>query len=110
VFENREPRMSFMPRRDAGTAGWRKQHSENFHNLYSSRMIIVRMVHGLSSYGKEEKFIRNFNRKKLVDIEKITSKNVLKEQKESYSSRSGKDFLKHGSKIWVLVKGIGIIY
>jgi hypothetical protein len=29
------------------------------------------------------------SKKKLVDIENITSKNILKEQKESYSSGSG---------------------
>jgi hypothetical protein len=52
VLENREPRRRFMPRRNAVTGDWRKQHNEDLHNLYSSRMIIVRMVDGLSSYGK----------------------------------------------------------
>jgi hypothetical protein len=40
VFENRVLRRIFRPKRDGMTGGWRKQHNEELHNLYSSRNII----------------------------------------------------------------------
>jgi hypothetical protein len=40
VFENRLLRRIFGPKRDEGTGGWRKLHSEELHNLYSSPNII----------------------------------------------------------------------
>jgi hypothetical protein len=43
VFENRELRRIFGPKRDEVTGGWRKLHSEELHNLYSSPSII-RMI------------------------------------------------------------------
>jgi hypothetical protein len=36
VFENRVLRRIFGPRRDKGTRDWRKLHSEEFNDLYSS--------------------------------------------------------------------------
>jgi predicted Holliday junction resolvase-like endonuclease len=33
VFENRELRRIFGPKRDEATGGWRKQHNEELHNL-----------------------------------------------------------------------------
>jgi hypothetical protein len=36
VFENRVLRRIFGPKRDGVTGGWRKLHSEELHNLYSS--------------------------------------------------------------------------
>jgi hypothetical protein len=36
VFENRVLRRIFEPKRDEETGGWRKLHTEEFHNLYSS--------------------------------------------------------------------------
>jgi hypothetical protein len=42
VFENRVLRI-FGPKRDEVTGGWRKQHNEELHNLYSSPSII-RMI------------------------------------------------------------------
>jgi hypothetical protein len=40
VFENRVLRRIFGPKRDEETAGWRKLHNEELHNLYSSPTII----------------------------------------------------------------------
>jgi hypothetical protein len=40
VFENRVPRRIFGPKRDEVTGGWRKLHSEELRNLYSSPDII----------------------------------------------------------------------
>jgi hypothetical protein len=40
VFENRVLRRIFGPKRDRVTGGWRKLHSEELHNLYSSPSII----------------------------------------------------------------------
>jgi hypothetical protein len=40
VFENRVLRRIFGPKRDEVTAGWRKLHNEELHNLYSSPSII----------------------------------------------------------------------
>jgi hypothetical protein len=37
VFENRELRKIFRPKRKAVAVGWRRLHSEEFHNQYSSR-------------------------------------------------------------------------
>jgi hypothetical protein len=35
VFENRELRRIFGPKRDEIIGGWRKLHTEELHNLYS---------------------------------------------------------------------------
>jgi hypothetical protein len=43
VFENRVLRRIFGPRRDEVTGEWRKLHSEELHNLYSS-LDIIRQV------------------------------------------------------------------
>jgi hypothetical protein len=43
VFENRELRRILGPKRDEVTGDWRKLHSEELHNLYSSPNII-RMI------------------------------------------------------------------
>jgi hypothetical protein len=43
VFENRVLRRIFGPKRDEVTGRWRKLHSEELHNLYSSPSII-RMI------------------------------------------------------------------
>jgi hypothetical protein len=40
VFENRVLRRIFGPKRDGVTAGWRKLHNEELHDLYSSPSII----------------------------------------------------------------------
>jgi hypothetical protein len=40
VFENRVLRRIFGPKRDEVTGEWRKLHSEELHNLYSSPDII----------------------------------------------------------------------
>jgi hypothetical protein len=48
VFENRVLRRIFEPKRDEVTGGWRKLHTEELHNLYSSpninRMIKSRRI------------------------------------------------------------------
>jgi acyl-coenzyme A synthetase/AMP-(fatty) acid ligase len=43
VFGNRVLRRIFGPKRDKVTRGWRKLHSEELHNLYSSPTIIRMM-------------------------------------------------------------------
>jgi hypothetical protein len=43
VFENRVLRKIFGPKRNEIIGGWRKQHNEELHNLYSSPNII-RMI------------------------------------------------------------------
>jgi hypothetical protein len=43
VFENRELRRIFGPKRDEETGDWRELHNEELHNLYSSPNI-VRMI------------------------------------------------------------------
>jgi hypothetical protein len=43
VFENSVLRRIFGPKRDEVTAGWRKLHNEELHNLYSSPSVI-RMI------------------------------------------------------------------
>jgi hypothetical protein len=43
VFENRVLRRIFEPKRDEVTAGWRKLHNGELHNVYSSPHII-RMI------------------------------------------------------------------
>jgi hypothetical protein len=40
VFQNRVMRRIFGPKRDRVTGGWRKLHTEELHNLYSSPSII----------------------------------------------------------------------
>jgi hypothetical protein len=40
VFENRELRRIFGPKKDEVMGEWRKLHSEELHNLYSSPNII----------------------------------------------------------------------
>jgi hypothetical protein len=40
VFENRVLRRIFGPKRYGVTGGWRKVHSEELHNLYSSPSLI----------------------------------------------------------------------
>jgi hypothetical protein len=40
VFENRVLRRIFGPKRDEVTGRWRKLHTEELHNLYSSQSII----------------------------------------------------------------------
>jgi hypothetical protein len=41
AFENRVLRIIFGPKRDEVTGGWRKLHSEELHNFYSSPSIIT---------------------------------------------------------------------
>jgi hypothetical protein len=41
VFENNALRRILGPKRDEVAGGWRKQHNEELHNLYSSTSIIT---------------------------------------------------------------------
>jgi hypothetical protein len=61
VFENSVLRRIFGSKRDEVTGGWRKLHSEELHNLYSSPSIIRNIKSrrmGLAGYvarmGEEE--------------------------------------------------------
>jgi hypothetical protein len=44
VFENRVMRGIFGPKRDEVTGEWRKLHTEELHNLYSSPDIIRQVI------------------------------------------------------------------
>jgi hypothetical protein len=62
VFENRVPRRIFIPKRDEVTGEWRKLHSEELHNLYSSPDIIkqvksrrMRWAEHVARMGEERK-------------------------------------------------------
>jgi hypothetical protein len=62
VFENRVLKRIFGPKRDEVTGEWRKLHSEEFHNLYSSPDIIrqlksrrMRWAGHVARMGKERK-------------------------------------------------------
>jgi hypothetical protein len=64
VFGNRVLRGIFRPKRDEVTGGWRKLHSEELHNLYSSPTIIRMIRHkgdemgrACSTYESEEECI-----------------------------------------------------
>jgi hypothetical protein len=46
VFENRVPRRIFGPKRDEVTVKWRKLHSGELHNLYSSPDIVRQIKSG----------------------------------------------------------------
>jgi hypothetical protein len=60
MFENRELRRIFGPKRDELTGDRRKLHNEELHNLYSSPNII-RMIKSrrmrISGHGREEECI-----------------------------------------------------
>jgi hypothetical protein len=45
-LENRVLRKMFGPRREEVTAGWRKLHNEELHNLYSMPNIITMIKSG----------------------------------------------------------------
>jgi hypothetical protein len=64
VFENRVLRRIFGPKRDEVTGDWRKLHSEELHNLYSSPNIIkmiksrwMRWAEHVARIGEEEECI-----------------------------------------------------
>jgi hypothetical protein len=68
VFENRVPRRIFGLRRDEVTGEWRKLHSEELYNLYSSpdiiRQVKANEVGGAcGTHGKGEKSVQGFGGK-----------------------------------------------
>jgi hypothetical protein len=70
VFENRVLRRIFGPKRDEVTGEWRKLHSEEFHNLYSSPDIVrqvksrlMRWAGHVARMGEERKVYRVLVRK-----------------------------------------------
>jgi hypothetical protein len=68
VFENRELRRIFGPKRDEVTVGSRKLHNEELHSLYSSPSIIRmiksrRMSRACSTDRGEEKSIQDIGGK-----------------------------------------------
>jgi hypothetical protein len=69
VFENRVLRRIFGPKRDEVTGDWRKLHSWELHNLYSSPDIIrkiksKRMRWGAyGTYGRGERNVQDFGGK-----------------------------------------------
>jgi hypothetical protein len=44
MFENSVLRRIFGPKRDEVAGEWRKLHSDELHNLYSSSIIIIRQI------------------------------------------------------------------
>jgi hypothetical protein len=69
VFENRVLRRIFEPKRDEVTGEWRKLHSKELHNLYSSpniiRQIKARRMSrvGCGMHGRGEKSKQSFGGK-----------------------------------------------
>jgi hypothetical protein len=65
VFEKRVLRRLFGPERDEVTAGWRKMHNDERHNLYSSPYIIRikmdEMVGACSTHRGDGKCVQNFS-------------------------------------------------
>jgi hypothetical protein len=68
VFENRVLRRIFCPKSDEVTGEWRKLHSEELHNLYSSPIIIrqiksrrMRWAGHVACMGEE--FVQGFDGK-----------------------------------------------
>jgi hypothetical protein len=68
VFENRVLRRIFGPKRDEVTGEWRKLHSEELHNLYSSPDIIrqvksrrMRWAGHVARMGEEKKVYNHFD-------------------------------------------------
>jgi hypothetical protein len=62
VFENRVLRRIFVPKRDEVTAGWKKLHNEELHELYSSPSIIriiksrrMRWAGNVAGMGKKKR-------------------------------------------------------
>jgi hypothetical protein len=68
VFENRVLRRIFGPKRDKVTGEWRKLHSEELHNLYSSPDVISQVeaneVGGAcGTHGRGVKSVQGFGGK-----------------------------------------------
>jgi hypothetical protein len=70
VFENRVLRRIFGPKRDEVAGEWRKLHSEELHNLYSSPDIIrqvksrrMRWAGYVARMGEERKSVQGFGGK-----------------------------------------------
>jgi hypothetical protein len=70
VFENRVLRRIFGPRRDEVTGEWRKLHTEELHNLYSSpdniRQVKSKRNEGgraCGTHGRGEKSVQGFGGK-----------------------------------------------
>jgi hypothetical protein len=68
VFENWVLRRIFGPKRDEVTGEWRKLHSEELHNLYSSPDIVSQVkaneVGGAcGTHGRGEENVQDFGRK-----------------------------------------------
>jgi hypothetical protein len=92
VFENRVLRRMFGPKRDEVTGQWRKLHSEELHNLYSSPDIIrqiksrrMRWAGNVARMGEERKLYK-------VLVGKPEGKRPL-----GRPSRSWEDGIKNGS-------------
>ena len=68
VPENRVVRNIFGPKRDEEKGYWRRQHNEEFHDLYPSlnitRVIKSRMrwAGTLARMGEEERYVQDFSR------------------------------------------------
>jgi hypothetical protein len=68
VFKNRVLRRIFGPKRDEVTGEWRKLHSEELHNLYSSPDIIRQVKknkvgEACGTHGTGEKSVQGFGGK-----------------------------------------------
>jgi hypothetical protein len=68
VFENRVLIRIFVPKKDEVTGEWRKLHSEELHNLYSSPDIIRQVKanevgRACGTHGRGQKIVQGFGEK-----------------------------------------------
>jgi hypothetical protein len=61
VFESKELRRIFVPKREAAVRNWRKFHNDELHNLYLYQIKGMRCVGHVA--WRDEKCIQNFGQK-----------------------------------------------
>jgi hypothetical protein len=101
VFENRVLRRIFGPKRDEVTGKWRKLHSEELHNLYSSPDIIrqvksrrIRWAVHVARMGVERKVYK-------VLVGKPEGKRPLGRRRRGWEDRIRMDLVEIGWGVWI---------
>jgi hypothetical protein len=101
VFENRVLRRIFRPKRDEVTGEWRKLHSEELHNLYSSPDIIrqvksrrMRWAEHMARMGEERKVYK-------VLVGKPEGKRLLGRPRHRWEDGVRMDLRETGLGVWI---------